>query len=841
MASVVLILSSAACAKWEPAKGPLMTRWAKDVSPDKVHAEYPRPQMVRENWLNLNGLWEYAIRPKDEPQPKNFDGQILVPFPVESTLSGVMKRVGKENRLWYRHAFEIPDKWTGQRVLLHFGAVDWETKVWVNGRRLGSGYGCSWYAGHAGLLPISQTSVHRGGYDSFTFDITDALNDTGIQQIVVSVWDPTDAGGQARGKQVRNPHKIWYTPTTGIWQTVWLEPVPQSYIRSIQIRPDVDNNCVWVMVDIVGDRSSHYVHALTWPPMKGSNIPDTVGATGEPGRPLRISLPKSRKTKLWSPDSPHLYDLQILLHRKKSGQKLPLEKIKGELVGTKLVHELLGGEQLVDDVRSYFGMRKISLGKDEKGVTRIFLNNKSQFMYGPLDQGFWPDGLYTAPTDEALRYDIEVLKRLGCNMMRKHVKVEPARFYYWCDKLGLLVWQDMPNGNNESDADKKQFELELMRLVHSHYNHPSIVMWVPFNEGWGQFKTEDFVKNIKRDDPRLVNNASGWKDCKVGDVHDVHKYPGPKAPENEPNRAVVLGEFGGLGLPVKGHTWQDEENWGYRKYGTQQELTDAYLALLEKLKPLITNGLSAAVYTQTTDVEVEVNGLMTYDRAMIKMDAKKITEANKNLYPPANDVSTGGQELVPLDIKTPGAMFVGTPQDKRVPYLEKPLGRLRDPFYAPAGTKNVAFGKPVTSTDDEPVIGELEYITDGDKEAADGSYVELGLFPQSVTIDLGAQYYIYAVLFWHYHRQPHIYYDVVVQVADDPDFFTNVRTLFNNDRDNSAGQGIGKNLHYTETNEGKLIDAKGVRARYVRLYSNGSNYDDFNHYIEVEVFGKPAG
>ena len=520
--------------------------------------------------------------------------------------------------------------------------------------------------------------------------------------------------------------------------------------------------------------------------------------------------------RLWSPDSPFLYDLEVTL-KDDTGRK-------------------------IDVVKSYFGMRKVSLGKDEKGVTRIFLNNKSQFMYGPLDQGFWPDGLYTAPTDEALRYDIEVLKQLGCNMMRKHVKVEPARFYYWCDKLGLLVWQDMPNGSNDSDADKKRFELELMRLVHSHYNYPSIVMWVPYNEGWGQFKTEDFVKNIKRDDPtRLVNNASGWKDHKVGDVHDIHKYPGPKAPENEPDRAAVLGEFGGLGLPVKGHTWQDEENWGYRKFKTRQELTEAYLDLLKKLRPMIKGGLSAAVYTQTTDVEIEVNGFMTYDRAMIKMDAEKITEANKDLYPPANDMSTGGQEEAPLDIKLPRPMFVGTPQDRHVPFLQKPLGKPRPAFYAPLGTKNVALGKPVTSTDDEPVIGDIEMVTDGDKEAADGSYVELGPFPQSVTIDLGLEYNIYAVLFWHYHKQAHIYYDVVVQVADDPDFFTNVRTLFNNDRDNSAGQGIGQDLHYTETHEGKLIDAKGVQARYVRLYSNGSNYDDYNHYIEVEVFGKPAG
>jgi hypothetical protein len=499
-------------------------------------------------------------------------------------------------------------------------------------------------------------------------------------------------------------------------------------------------------------------------------------------------------------------------------------------------------------------MRKISLGKDKKDIMRLMLNNKPQFMYGPLDQGFWPDGIYTAPTDEALRYDIEVLKKLGCNMMRKHVKVEPARFYYWCDKLGLLVWQDMPNGEKHvgrKDPDiqrkpesAKQFELELSRVIDAHRNHPCIVMWVPFNEGWGQYDTPRIVDLIKKWDPtRLVNNASGWADRKVGDVHDVHKYPGPKAPENEPDRAAVLGEFGGLGLPVKGHTWQDEKNWGYRKYETQKELTDAYLALLEKLKPMITNGLSAAVYTQTTDVEIEVNGLMTYDRAMVKMDAKKITAANKSLYQAmaAKTTVANNKELVPLDIKLPRPMFVGTPQDRKVPFLEKPRAGPRAPFYAPVGAKNVALGKPVTSTDNEPVIGDLELITDGDKEAADGSYVELGPFPQSVTIDLGARHDIYAILFWHFHKQAHVYSDVVVQVADDPDFIMNVTTLFNNDRDNSAGQGSGKDWHYTETNEGKLVDAKGVKARYVRLYSNGSNYDDYNHYIEVEVYGKPAG
>ena len=809
--ALVLVLCPAVWARWEPAKGPLMTKWAKEVSPDKVHPEYPRPQMVREDWQNLNGLWDYAIRPKDEPKPDKFDGKILVPFPVESALSGVMKRVDDPNRLWYRREFEIPDKWKQNRVLLHFGAVDWDTTVWVNGKQVGT---------------------HRGGYDPFTFDITDALKkNTGKQQIVLSVWDPTDAGTQARGKQVRNPHKIWYTPTTGIWQTAWLEPVPKSYIREVSIKPDVDDNCVWVTALIEGNPQGYILHAKTWlPPLKDGEPSEASASTGWPGRPLRISLAKDPETRLWSPDSSFLYDLEVVLLDSR-GKK-------------------------VDSVKSYFGMRKIAVAKDKAGVNRLFLNNKLIFQYGPLDQGFWPDGIYTAPTDEALRYDIEQLKKIGCNMMRKHVKIEPLRFYYWCDKLGLLVWQDMPNGDkhvDRKDADittskesAEQFEKELKALVKTHRNSPAIIMWVAFNEGWGQYDTPRIVDLIKKWDPtRLVNNASGWADRGVGDVHDVHKYPGPKAPENEPKRAAVLGEFGGLGLPVKGHTWQDEKNWGYRKYESQEELTKAYLDLLGKLRPLIEGGLSAAVYTQTTDVEVEVNGFMTYDRAMVKMDAEKITQANKSLYglSPYGDTrtATSNAEMVPLPIKLPKPMFIGTPTNIRgVTNLEKPLGRPRPPFYAPAGTTNVAAGKPVTSTDPEPIIGELNYVTDGDKEATDGSYVELGPFTQSVTIDLQAKYDIYAILFWHYHKQQRVYFDVVVQVSNDPDFITDVTTLYNNDIDNSAGLGIGKDMHYVDTSEGRLIDAKGVRARYVRLYSSGNNADDLNHYIEVEVFGKPA-
>jgi len=584
-------------AAWQPAKGPLATRWAKDVSPENAHPEYPRPQMVRQEWLNLNGLWDYAIRPKEEARPEKFDGEILAPFPIESALSGVMKRVGENNRLWYRRGFELPTSWSGRRVLLHFEAVDWETTVLVNGRELGK---------------------HRGGYARFSFDITDALKPSGTQELVVSVWDPTDKSHQARGKQVTEPHSIWYTSTTGIWQTVWVEPLsPQVYIKGLKIVPDVDAGEVRVAVYF--SQAMPEVRAIVEVHDGGRAIARAEAASNTE---IRLLVPEA---KLWSPDSPYLYDLTVTMMK--------------------------GGEAM-DEVTSYFGMRKASLGKDENGVTRIFFNNKPLFMFGPLDQGFWPDGIYTAPTDEALRYDIEATKQLGFNMCRKHVKVEPDRWYYWADRLGLLVWQDMPSGDRfarsgqgeitRSKESAEQFEQELTALVETHFNHPCIVMWVPFNEGWGQYDTARIVEKIKALDPtRLVDCASGWNDMGVGDVHDIHSYPGPAAVPPEPNRAAVLGEFGGLGLPLRGHTWQDEKNWGYRSFEDRESLTNAYFALLQNLRPLIQSpGLSAAVYTQTTDVEIEVNGLMTYDRALIKMDAEHITAANRKMYLPPPLVRT---------------------------------------------------------------------------------------------------------------------------------------------------------------------------------------------------------
>jgi beta-galactosidase/beta-glucuronidase len=579
----------AAEGKWKPAEGPLTTRWTADVSPRNPLPEYPRPQMVRKQWQNLNGLWQFAVAPKDAPKPSAFEGSILVPFPIESALSGVKRMVSENERIWYRRLIDLPLSWRGKRILLHFGAVDFEAKVWINGLEVGT---------------------HRGGYDAFSFDITDALR-SGLNELVVSAWDPTDAGTQPRGKQVRKPHGIWYTPVSGIWQTVWLEPVNAASITGLKITPDVDGGAILVepiTPALLGDYRLEIVVKD-----RGSKV---ASAVIQPGKEARILIPKP---KLWSPEKPFLYDLTVNLNL---------------------------GRRHMDTVQSYFGMRKISLGKDHKGFTRIMLNNEPYFQFGPLDQGFWPDGIYTAPTDQALRYDIEMTRKLGFNMARKHVKVEPARWYYWCDKLGLLVWQDMPSGDKYISGQQpditrtpesgRQFEQELTSLVAGLYNHPSIVTWVPYNEGWGQWDTARISEMVKKLDPsRLVNSVSGWTDRGVGDMNDMHKYPGPGAPEPERNRATVLGEFGGLGLPMPGHTWQAEKNWGYRSFTDRTSLQAAYLDLIAKLFPLIEEkGLSAAVYTQTTDVEIEVNGLMTYDRAVVKMDPKTIADANKGNVKP---------------------------------------------------------------------------------------------------------------------------------------------------------------------------------------------------------------
>lgn len=587
--------SAAPASQWKPVAGHIMTRWAAEVSPENVWPEYPRPTMVRPQWKNLNGLWEYAIRPKQEDRPEKMDGPILVPFCAESALSGVGKAVGPDNRLWYRRTLEVPAEWSGGRVLLHFGAVDWEATVWLNGNLLGT---------------------HQGGYDAFSFDITESLRKDGPQELVLAVWDPTDTGTQPRGKQILKPHGIWYTAVTGIWQTVWLERVPSSYIAGLRNVPDVEAGTLTVETQLVGAAQADRIRVVARDGQK-----EVAQAEAEPGKPVVLKI---QQPKLWSPNEPFLYDLQVALVR---------------------------DGQVVDEVASYFGMRSVRIGKDENGITRILLNGKFLFQLGPLDQGWWPDGLYTAPTDAALRYDLEVIKHLGMNMLRKHVKVEPERLYYWCDKLGVLVWQDMPNGDRgiggqspdiqRTPESAEQFQKELQALVRGRFNHPSILMWVPYNEGWGQWNTEQVCQWIKQWDPtRLVNNASGWTDRGIGDVHDIHSYPGPAMPPVEEKRAVVLGEFGGLGLAIPGHLWKEEGAWGYRSFRNQQELTIAYLGLVEKLQPLVWAGLSAAVYTQTSDVEVEVNGLMTYDRAIVKMDERVVREANRRLYLPPPVIKT---------------------------------------------------------------------------------------------------------------------------------------------------------------------------------------------------------
>jgi len=575
VAAFAIACVAGAGAAQEPAPHPtLVTRWAREVKPDAVLPEYPRPQMVRSVWRSLNGRWDYAITAKDAPAPAVWDGGIQVPFPVESQLSGVRRAVLPSQRLWYHRAFRAPRPARGGRLLLHFGAVDWEAVAYVNGRRVGE---------------------HRGGYDPFTFDITDALRYGGDQQLVVGVWDATDSGPQPRGKQVLRPHGIMYTAVTGIWQTVWLEPVPRRHISGLEITPDVDAGAVRLKVAVGGAPGARVLATV----LDGAQAVASGAFPADSVVAIPIAVPK-----LWSPQDPHLYGLEL---------------------------RLAGG----DAVRSYFGMRKIAVARDSAGVNRLFLNGRGLFELGTLDQGWWPDGLYTAPTEAARRFDLETLKRLGFNLIRKHVKVEPERWYYDCDSLGILVWQDMPSGNNDTPEGTENFAAELGRVVDALRNHPSIVMWVPFNEGWGQHDTEQIVQWLRLHDPsRLVDDASGWTDHGVGDVMDVHDYPGPAAPPVEPRRAAVLGEFGGLGLPVQGHLWIERGAWGYRRFASLDSLWSAYRALLAQLRFLIGDGLAAAVYTQTTDVETEVNGLMTYDRAEVKLPEAAAAEHARLYGPP---------------------------------------------------------------------------------------------------------------------------------------------------------------------------------------------------------------
>lgn len=528
---------------WQYAGNKIKTPWAEQIDPANPLPEYPRPQMEREQWLNLNGLWDYAILEKGGNMPVEFDGKILVPYPVESSLSGVQKRVGEKQELWYHRTFTVPSGWKNKNVILNFGAVDWEADLWVNDIKVGT---------------------HKGGYTSFSFNITPFLSKSGEQKLTVKVWDPSDKGFQPRGKQVEEPRGIWYTPVTGIWQTVWIEPVEKEYIAHLKTVPNIDGGNVSVFATTEGAFSSDII------------------------------------------------EVKVL--------------DKGNVVGT----------------------GKISTARDENGIVRMQLNNKDYFHFGPLDQGWWPDGLYTAPTDEALLYDIIKTKDFGFNMIRKHVKVEPARWYYHCDREGILVWQDMPNGDahpewqrwnyfsgqelKRSAESEENFRREWKEVMDLTYSNPSVVVWVPFNERWGQFKTEEIVEWTKNYDPsRLINPASGGNHYNVGDIIDMHNYPDPVMGLFDPQKSNVLGEYGGIGLVLEDHLWEKDRNWGYVQYKNSEEATKVYIEYAEKLKKLIPFGYSGAVYTQTTDVEIEVNGLLTYDRKVVKLNEEKIRKINQEI------------------------------------------------------------------------------------------------------------------------------------------------------------------------------------------------------------------
>ena len=590
--AISLVTFQFSFAQWKPAGDKIKTAWAQNIDVHHILPEYPRPIMERPDWQNLNGLWNYAVLPVGQAVPKTYEGQILVPFGIESSLSGVGKTLGVEHELWYRREFTVPSQWKNKKILLHFGAVDWKTEVWVNQVMVGR---------------------HTGGFAPFSFDVTNALQQ-GKNSLVVKVWDPTDKGPQPRGKQVSKPQGIWYTPVSGIWQTVWMEPVSSHYITNVKVTPDIDICSIKVNVETDGNR---YADKFEVKVFEGEHL--VAMGTSINGLPVEVSMPAD--AKLWSPDSPFLYQMEVSL--------------------------ISDGKQ-VDKIKSYAAMRKYSSKRDENGIVRLQLNNKDLFQFGPLDQGWWPDGLYTAPTDEALLYDIQKTKDLGFNMIRKHIKVEPARWYTHCDRLGMIVWQDMPSGDKNPEwQNRKYFEgTELTRTAESEaiyrkewkeiidclYSYPCIGIWVPFNEAWGQFKTREIAEWTKQYDPtRLVNPASGGNHYTCGDMLDLHNYPGPKMYLYDAQRTNVLGEYGGIGLVLKDHIWEPNRNWGYVQFNTSEEATTEYVKYANRLKEMIARGFSAAVYTQTTDVEIEVNGLMTYDRRVVKMNEQQLKKINTEI------------------------------------------------------------------------------------------------------------------------------------------------------------------------------------------------------------------
>ncbi|WP_142686581.1 glycoside hydrolase family 2 protein [Chitinophaga polysaccharea] len=571
----------------------MQTRWK--VNPLIKSKEYPRPQLERNNWQNLNGLWEYAITDSATDFPNSYNGTILVPYPIESALSGVKKTLKPDERLWYKMDLEAPVLKKTDRLILNFGAVDWQATIFINKKNV---------------------AIHTNGYEGFSIDITDYLK-SGINELLVKVYDPTDQGPNPHGKQTLNPGNIYYTPTSGIWQTVWLEKVPLAHIKKIKTSPDIDRNLLSVLINTCNAKANMFleVSAISLGKVLSTQ---RVRITNDSNQ-TRINLPISN-TRLWSPDTPFLYDLSVKL--------LSSNKVK-----------------VLDEIKSYFGMRKINIQKDEKGRDRIYLNNQYTFNFGVLDQGYWPEGLYTAPTDEALSFDIKAIKLMGFNTIRKHIKIEPERWYYYADKIGVLVWQDFVNPPHSlPNGSKEIFEKEIKETIEQLYNHPSIITWVVFNERWGAYDQQRITEWVKKyDSSRIINGHSGellyvnneLREASINpwvssDLTDVHAYPEPRNPPGLPGKAKVLGEFGGIGVAVPSHQWDDLQGWGYIS-STADELKQKYEQMIFTLKRLEKEGLSGAIYTQPFDVEGEENGLLTYDREIIKIPLNNLRDINRTL------------------------------------------------------------------------------------------------------------------------------------------------------------------------------------------------------------------
>ena len=618
---ILAVTAVSSVSAWKPAGDRIMTKWGEALTPGNVLKEYPRPQLAREQWLNLNGLWEYAILPKRDAEPANYQGEILVPFCVESALSGVGKTMTAGDKIWYKRKIDIPEQWAGKKIVLNFGAIDYESYIYINKAIAGS---------------------HKGGYDRFSLDITEYLK-PGENELVIAASDPTNWEDIPAGKQRFKWGGIWYMPVSGIWQTVWLEPVsPDLSIEEIKITPDIDKGeiAVQVFTDNVLFGQDFGVRLTVT--SKGKNI---LSAISPINKDIILKIPSQH---LWSPEDPFLYDLKAEICKLEWPAKDEKDQSK---VVVSAEPKIVG--QPLDVVNSYFGMRKIALGEGKNNQPLMYLKNKPYFQNGVLDQGWWPDGLYTAPSEEAMVFDMIFLKEAGFNMLRKHVKVEPDRYYYNADKLGLLIWQDMPSAAScpkgtrcgqftgpgaTTDLIKKsvaagQFEQEYRNIITTLYNHPSIICWVNFNEGWGQYHTgrlTDYVRGL--DKSRLVNAVSGWTLLDYGDIYDIHTYDAiPTAPQNSSNRAIVVGEYGGIGYPVKDHTWNvNAGGWGYQQYDNAEKLEEAYRTKFnEIIRQQKEVGISAAIYTQTTDVQGEVNGLLTYDRKVIKIPAIKLKQIHQ--------------------------------------------------------------------------------------------------------------------------------------------------------------------------------------------------------------------